>query len=385
LALRDVIDGIFRARSFKPAHFRIADERVLDEPSADSAPVFTPEESYFSLRLSEMRLRDEREYWQKFTPLASALVELQFAGGRHVVPAVVGPQALADVAHLKPGDHVEHLNRRLAGPLPYLGDDVSIFFGLFRIETDNWARRALSLLQSVGTAFDFSKLTTALDIAGPLTEAVQGLLGMEEVGVRLALNRSYSAPSSDGGSGTTLRPGYEVMLRRGADELDEEQQARFWVKAGQLHHGDQASALRPYDDADFVLLQVAAANSRGDYTTFDFHTRHWPRVQDHIWAGRDAEAKESLRLLAADLVQSEEIVRPHRWKLLAEYRRRFDESVSEYREMFDSGDQAAFEDARDELRSIGEPDLQRAVRDDATPPALSDEMSPEAMMARLAV
>jgi hypothetical protein len=335
MPLRNLMDTILRRRTAPYADFSIGSERVLDPLTSGEATGFVPEETYFEIRLSQMYLNHEREYWREFLPLASLMAEFQFAGERRTVPMVIGPELLEGGSQLAKSGRVEFLNIRAAGPYPYMGDDVEFFFGLFRMATNNWAKRVLSLLESVTKAFDVSKLSSFVNVAGPLVDGVQGLLGMSEVEMRMAVYRHLATPPDlppDRLPDTAMRRGFHALIGAPPKPISVEEQRRFWVRDGRLWYGETADRLVPYDAADFLLVRMVPLSTRFDYSTFDFHKVHWPKVKEHIWNGQADAARQSLRLLAANLVQCQDLTLSHRNALLAKYRRQFEDEMNRYQE-----------------------------------------------------
>lgn len=386
ISLKDFVDGILRKKNVRTAAFRIDPDRVLDGVDGNDAERFVKEQTYFEIRLSQMYLRDAREYWREFVPLGSILTEFLYDGERRVVPTVVGPALLKAVAEAKEDDRVEYLNTRVAGPYPYEGDDLTLFVGLFRIETTNWAAAALSMLETVAKVFDTTKLSASISVAGPLVEGVEGLLGMDEVEMRMGKRHAYESAADGGAVGaqvpeTLLAPAYEVLINRA--ELYEDERRRFWVKNGRLHVGASKDKLSPYGDADFALYRLQPLTSRDDYTTFDFERIHWKKVENHIWEGRAEEAQKAFRLLAVNLVECPDIVRPHRNALLRMYKQRMEDELARADEILSNGGPLAFDEAAGPA-VLGESDFRQAVL--AVGAATSRrELAPEQILAEVGV
>jgi hypothetical protein len=199
MRLRDFVDVIRRREGATSTSFSIHPHRLLGSGSTRDAPAFVPGQTYFEIRSSQMYLQYDREWWRTFNPLGSFLAEFLFAGAQRTVPFVVGPELLEGAFHVKDGSRIEYQNIRVAGPYPYVGDELQLFAGLFRVETSNWANRALSLLETVAKAFDVTKLTSYITIAGPLVDGIQGLLGMEGVELRMGVDRAYTQPPDGAG------------------------------------------------------------------------------------------------------------------------------------------------------------------------------------------
>jgi hypothetical protein len=385
MRLRNLFDSVTRTPAAIFTNFKISDERAPDAEASGRLAGFVPEETYFEIRLSQMHLRYEREYWRQFIPLASMMTQFLYAGERRTVPVVVGPELLANVARLDSRDEVEFRNIRVVGPYPYVGDDIELFVGLFRVVTGDWAKRALSMLESVTKAFDVSKLSGFVNITEPLVDGIEGLLGMREVEMRMAMYRHMVTPPEETVeplNENVMQPGFHVLIGASARPIGESEQQRFRVRDGKLWYHDTDRGLSPYDEADFILLQTVPLISRPDYTTFEFHKTYWPKVVEHIWNGHPDAARQALRLLAANLVQCQDITVPHRNRLLAAYRKKFDEELTN-QQLFDEDEAARQGFEGGPQAPLSEADLRRAAEnpDGGLGPAAG--LQPEAVLARL--
>jgi hypothetical protein len=329
--LSNMWSKLARNPSEPDAHIVIPAARVVGDTEHGDAK-FVPHASYFEIRLKQMFLADQREYTREFTPLSSFNTEFSFAGQRVQTPVVVGPAMLGSIEVAK-GDHLEFLNTRLIGPCPYEGDDIELFAGLFRMTTNDWAKRALALLEVLSTTFDTSKLSSTLNLAEPLVSGVEGFFGMQDIEFRFGKHQSFAAPGTGGGNQGTLQPQYLALLRLPRSKLGNDGAAKFWVRDGRLAWGDDAAHLQEFSGCDFMLLHIAPLSSRSDFGSFEFHRRYWRKIEDLLAEQKYDEAYETFRLLAANLVQCEDIVRSHRMALLRQYRQWIDDSAAEYQSL----------------------------------------------------
>jgi hypothetical protein len=97
-----------------------------------------------------------------------------------------------------------------------------------RVKTKDWARPALSLLESIAKVFGPSKLTSYLNISGTLLDGIEGFIGLgDEMQFRLGQRDVFS--DSETRQGNLFKPSYFVNVR------DEEGAKKtFWVKEDQL-------------------------------------------------------------------------------------------------------------------------------------------------------
>ncbi len=112
MALRNLLDDLLRDKTVTYTHFRIGPDRLAKVDTSQQASRFIPRQTYFEIRLSQMYLRDQREYWRDFQPLASIMPEFIFTGERRTVPVVVGPERL---------ERAQKVRRRPGGVSEYAG------------------------------------------------------------------------------------------------------------------------------------------------------------------------------------------------------------------------------------------------------------------------
>lgn len=335
MRLEDWWEKITLGKAEKNAYFQIDNDRVLNTYTPRGAANFIPMHTYFEVRLKQMFLRNQREYFREFEPLASVTAEFQFAGERVQAPIVVGPMMLANVDKVSKGDHVEFLNIRLIGPCPYEGEDLKLFVGLFRIVTNDWSKRALNLLEILAKTFDSSRLSSFINISEPLADGLQGFIGMKDCEMRLGQYIQYTVPDiGREAKAGALCPCFEVYLRRPSSELDLDEQQKFWVNEGRLFYGESEEDLKEYTEADFVLLQIAPLDARHDYSGFNFHKKHWKKIEGLLAEQKNDDAFATFKLLAADLVQCDDIIPPHRISLLKGYRQKMDDNIALFEDLY---------------------------------------------------
>ncbi len=315
---------------------RIPDDRVLD--GSTSSREFQKDRGYFEVRLAEQFLRSKREYFWNYIPLTLTLTEFIYDGERRSLPGVVGPALLQEIEELEGDERVRYRNTRLAGPAPYGGDGIDLFVGLFRIMTDDWAREALNLLESVATSFDASQLSEFVSVAEPLADSIESFLGRGETEFRLGERTEYTDPTQNNPA-TTFRSGYWAFIRADESDIDPQQ---FWVKENQLHVGSNASDLQLYRTYDYLLISVNHMEVRSDYTTLNFHSE-WEKAQEAYWSSPVDQydgAKTHMRALMYQVQSSPDLIPTQRESLLNYYFDQFqkEKQVRERMEGLGAGD-----------------------------------------------
>ncbi len=340
MSLTELWNSLIREKTFTTAAFRIASDRVLRTDTSRETRGFVPRATYFELRLSQMFLQYQREYWRDFIPMASMMTEFIFNGSRTTIPIMIGPERLSSAQQVARGDMVDYFNTRVAGPYPYQGDDISLFAGLFRVEVNNWAKRTLSLIETVAEAFDPTRLSSYINIARPLLTGLEGFLGMKEVEMRMGRQKAYmqqmerTAPA-DNAAADVLQPAFEVHIRAESSQFSPAERRKFWIYENRLFYGDNENTIRPYSSADFMLLRFVPLATRNDFVTFDFHKIHWKKTEEFLAQGDEESARQEFRLLAVALARSEDIVDSQRRLLAQQYRKMFLEARETYANFFD--------------------------------------------------
>ncbi len=281
--IKKLWDKITKTQSVLYPVFSIPKEHIIGSQAPDVK--FKADEAYFELRICEQFLRDKREYWNEYNPLTLVISEFIYDKQKRSIPFVVGPKLLEELAQFDKDNQVRYHNTRVVGPTPYAGGDVAFFIGLFRIKTKDWARQALSLLETFAKAFDSSKLSNYLNIATPLMDGIESFFGMgKQMEFRLGERNVFS----DGAN--AFSPNYFVFIRDDEKKIKREQ---FWVKDDRLYSGDKENELEIYKDKDYILYQINYLEKRNDYETFEFH-KQWDNVQKSIWEGNWEMNKEHL-------------------------------------------------------------------------------------------
>ena len=238
---------------------------------------------------------------------------------------------------VKESHEVSYINTRVVGPTPYLGDQVALFTGLFRVRTKSWAVQALDLLQSVATTFDSSKLTKYINISEPLMSGVEGFLGMEDMELRLAQRIEYT--DSTIANINKFQPGYWVMIR----SKNEVKKEDIYVKDNKLMILDKHGQLKEYNNNDYIIYSVEKLTKRYDYSEFDFH-KIVKKIKEAIWDGNSKKSKDLFHSLFYSISVNEDLTQIQKNELQLFYQDLVKNEILKYKEqknkdsMFDFGD-----------------------------------------------
>jgi hypothetical protein len=289
---------------------RIPPDHIIGEVAPGTG--FEADASYLTIRLEEMFLRHGRDYLRGFSPLVLLVADLIYGDQRRGFPFLVGSEHLKEFQEDVAGEHVEFRHTRVVGPVPYVGDEVSVFLGLCRTEIHDVAEQLFRLVETLSRTLDVGGLSRFVEIAGPLRDGLADILGMKAVELRLAHHHTYTGVNGDPDG---LRPGYVVYINGPEGDVDAGQ---LWVKENRLYRGTSASALTFYDAHDFCLLRLDRSAQRADYVTLPFH-RSWTVAKQAVFKGDTGSARRALMELVRAVAVSPDLTTEHRYRLIQVY------------------------------------------------------------------
>ena len=317
--LRSMLDKLWRSPTVRKFASQIRSDHVQ---GAQSPRTFTKDQAYFQIRLSEMFLRDDRELWRNFLPVTVCMTEFNFNGKQQVVPFIVSNEILKSIEKYADGNRVDYRNTRLTLPIPYIGGDVSVFVGLYRITRTDLALNFFSFMGSIVKVFDTSGITKYVELAGPLSVGLEQFLGMADVEFRVGTRQAFgdSKPAD-----SAFREGYWVFMNCAENAVDPN---TLWVKDGQLKRIG-ISGESHFDQNDYCLIQIEYLEERNDYTVLPFHAQ-WEAAKTLIWNGETEKAKAKFMVLAQELAVSPDLTKKHRISLMLVYKANFESELELY-------------------------------------------------------
>jgi hypothetical protein len=250
---------------------------------------------YFQVRVNEIYLPYDRQWFVKYEPMVFASTECTYDGKEHVIPTIVGPQLMPKLPSGELPERMLFSNTRVAGLYPYRGGRISLTIVLYRSKRDDVAQRLLRLIQNTAGAIDFSNvINTYLKIANVVVSGIEELAGLGSLDPLLGIRREF-----DPDAGDLFTPGYYVLTIQ--PDLDE---SKLWVKRGQLLFGDTLAQAKPFQGAEYVLYSVLPAAERSDVDTLPIHVLYQEAKKKAAFPGTDnwEAAKASLSALYQLLV-----------------------------------------------------------------------------------
>ncbi len=323
----------------------IPHNRVVPPKSRDCE--FHERNHYFQVRLNQMFLAYQREWFVRYDP--AALVITQFLYGQEFVsiPFFVGP-SLFETAGVKAPNGAVIVDTRVAGLHPYQGDRLILTIILYKTQRDNAVRRLLGLIEKAAGAIDYStSLLNYLRVADVIINGIEGLLGLGQTVPVLAYRKEF-----DPQAGEPLKENYFVLIDKPENAAD---QSELCVIDNKLYKGGDRTTASAYTAEDFVLFSLLRSDERNDVDRLPFYSL-WERALKEAVIPDEAHwklAKSYMLALYQSLVLSPDLTEPQVTILKQKYtetlRQRHNESV-ELSDLGSSGtDPTRLEELKDEL------------------------------------
>jgi hypothetical protein len=327
LLLKDFLEKIRRSTYDPTFYCRIPDDQVLDERI--TANVVKPKESYFEVRLSEMFLRDKREYWAQYIPFVVVLTEVLHdhettEAKREAIPFLVTRHILGPVERQVGEDHVEYRNSRVAGPLPYMGDDVDLFVALYGARTSDVSEKLFEFLGNVVSVVDVGGFSTYLSVARKLKDSLSSLLNIDGTKFRLGTRDSFTNREGDPREFKECYLAYINCPEKDVKQKD------LWIEDHRLCIGTRESheAFRRYD---YCLVRIDERKQR-NYESLPFH-KLWKQTEDLISLGGHKVAEVILQHLMQAVARSPDLTKRHRIDLQLIYKMDFETAIEHYNKL----------------------------------------------------
>ncbi len=304
-----------------PSTFRVPNRRNFDstfKAQADSddpraarlrGDRFAAEESYFSVRIAEMRMADAGTYLTTWLPMCTCFLRYRYGGEQREVPFILSYDKirlpLKDSNAADGAASIAVLNTYVVKDVPLKAGGVTMFAALCRVSDSSFARGMLDLVgdaaESIGGASAGLVAKTGID----MVKRLGSLLGSDGVTTRFGIY--------DGDA--LVESGYRVLAGAGAG-VDE-----FEVKDGKLQRSGADGG--SVDDIDYLVLALEYRQSlldegRAALASLPFHAT-WTATRKKLVAGEAASADYDFRQLKTEIVGSPDLTEGDRFGVLGAY------------------------------------------------------------------
>jgi hypothetical protein len=154
------------------------------------------DQEYIDVFLRSMRIVHVRKGTKKFFGAVHSFITLPILNQTGKFHVLTTPTDLSNI-DASNVDRIIQINKRLLGPIPYGGGDLTINIGLFSIESADLTGPFLKVLENMSTTAGVSFVKSAFPFANILTEGVNLLFGAGnsnclEVGLSTTFNELHS-------------------------------------------------------------------------------------------------------------------------------------------------------------------------------------------------
>lgn len=263
--MRDFIAGIEQFLSRIPGSKSPAAilERIPDSQCtpAESSGKVIDRDSYFALRVNQLVLAEDVEWYVKYDPMVVVIFSFNYGAQRLMVPCVIGPDFIRNQFKTAPPRYGTILTDIcVAGPHPYRGGGIDLSLCFYKVRRVNYAESLLKVAEGLSQSLLAGQFGTWIGAGGTLLDALSGLLGLDETvyiaGYRTSLGHHIYPLTSAYFCLTTPSAGLQLPS--------------CLVQNGRLFQDSGAGAITPYQGSDFVLLSVEGYKRRDDTDRFPF-------------------------------------------------------------------------------------------------------------------
>lgn len=259
----DYVGGQFR---------RASTSRVVATIGMDGPPA-NPDRDYLQVQLSEMVLKNERDWFKTRWPALAVMVRCDFEGPR-VLANVVNPR---DVFNPVQGTGLVIRDVSLTPIIPFLGGRIEISAILQAMTVTNHLEGFLTTLSGFAKQLVVPQLSSALAVTEPLALGVQHLF-TDGDGAILAYQQSFSAME--------LKSGYVALVNATPKQ----------VPAGKLSVAENHLILDGQDvPFDYFLLRLNVFPSRDDYQKIGSIMTPFQAAIKHLSKKKHDDAADELR------------------------------------------------------------------------------------------
>lgn len=282
---------------------------------------FKAGDHYFQVRINEMYLAYQREWFSTYDPVVFAATQFHYDRDIHYIPRLIGPALLNQhTAEIELPEAMRYIDTPVAGWHPYIGDEMMLFFVLYRASQGNHLRNLLNLTENILGVFDPSTaLKNYATMAHVILDCLDMIFDARATTPVVGLYQTFT----DRGLGDRFSPGYYALIDAAENTVDP---THLWVRGNRLCVGRSADTAQPYGKHDFVLMSIVQSQERM-VNQLPFYTL-WQETQDRALEFNDVAwdaAKAQFKVLWQQILRSPDLTNPQKTKLVTDYKKQIGE------------------------------------------------------------
>ena len=279
---------------------------------------------YFRLWLSEMYLKNDVEWFQKWHPAVQSLVVFQFGSQKVEIPHIAGSLSLPDFKENNL-EKVLHLNYPMTTLMPFNGGVVELAAGLLAMKGQNYLSSFIKVMGDFSKLLIVPQLSAALAIAEPVANGIQTLLNGAEDG-RLALGLHQSFTGAGGGGANDLKSGYVAVIAGDETKIKRE---KLWVAGDRLRYGDSKEGSQPLTGYTYMLFRIEGRAERDDWSALNSIAEPFNKAIEALGEAETEKADSLLRTAIVTALQSPDLTRADRTRVVKAMKDAYDQAKKE--------------------------------------------------------
>lgn len=298
--------------------------KALDPTHVNVSYEATPLEAgkhYFRLWLTEMYLKDDVEWFQSWYPAVHSLVSFQFGSQKVDVPYIAGSLNIQDFK-ANNLQKVLRLNYPTTTLMPFNGGVVEVAAGLLAMKGDNYVNNFIKVMGDFASLLVVPQLSTALQIAGPIANGIQTLLGGASDG-RLELGIHQTFQGAAGGGSIDLKAGYIATIVADESQITLD---KLWVVNDQLRYGDSLANNQPLTGYTYMLFRIESQTERDDWLSLSSIADPFGKAIQALGDAEMEKADSFLRTALVTALQSPDLTRADRSRVMKAMKDAFDQA-----------------------------------------------------------
>ncbi len=303
--------------------------KTLDPSHVDVATPVTELEAgkhYFRLWLTEMYLKNDTEWFQKWHPAVHSLISFQFGSEKVEIPHIAGSLNIKDFK-ANNLEKVVHMSYPMTTLMPFKGGVVEIGAGLLAMKGENYLNSFISVMGDFSNLLVVPQLSAALKIAGPVANGIQTLLGGGADGrLELGLNQTYSGKG--GGGSNDLKSGYLAVIaaeETNADEKNKINLDKLWIVGDRLRYGTKTSNV-PLTGFTYMLFRMESREQRDDWSSLTSISEPFDKAVGALGDNEMEKANSFLRTAIVIALQSPDLTQADRTRVVKAMKEAFDQA-----------------------------------------------------------
>ena len=313
MGLKQFFKDLSASPTVLPYLVEIKDSHVLNGQADDSdLGKLDPGQHYFTVKVNEMFLSQQRQWFIKIEPMVICLTSYQYGSAEIDNPFIVGTNLLnSKIQNVPPG--MVFRDTRVAGIHPFSGGRFVLGIVLCQSQSGNLLKDAIGFIEKVSGLL--SENIKALvgsyaAIATTIIGGIDNLLNSKQIEPLFGFRKEFDADSKEGFSG-----GYYLMIDKSAKGIDFE---KFFVKNNRLCYGQDIDSASPYVDvqnlakSEYVLFSITKSDTRSDFKTLPVYQSYNKILEElkgtsEVSTDHKEKIKGKLRVLNIEMRQSPDL------------------------------------------------------------------------------